>query len=48
MSFIILGNYGLAQQMKYGLDVTGFLGNGGEMYDAILMILTRFLFLQLP
>lgn len=39
MSFIILGNYGLAQQMKHGLDVTGFIGNGGEMYDAILMIL---------
>ncbi len=38
MSFIILGNYGLAQQMKYGLDVTGFIGKGGEMYDAILMI----------
>ena len=38
MSFIILGNYGLAQQMKHGIDVTGFLGNGGEMYDAILMI----------
>lgn len=38
MSFIILGNYGLAQQLKHGLDITGFLGNGGEMYDAILMI----------
>lgn len=38
MSFIILGNYGLAQQMKHGLDVTGFIGNGGEMYEAILMI----------
>ena len=38
MSFIILGNHGLAQQMKHGLDVTGFIGNGGEMYDAILMI----------
>lgn len=38
MSFIILGNYGLAQQLKHGLDVTGYLGNGGEMYDAILMI----------
>lgn len=38
MSFIILGSYGLAQQMKRGLDVTGFLGNGGDMYDAILMI----------
>lgn len=39
MSFIILGNYGLAQQMKHGLDVTGFLASGGEMYDAILMII---------
>ena len=38
MSFIILGNYGLAQQLKHGIDVTGFLGNGGEMYDAILRI----------
>lgn len=38
MSFIILGNYGLAQQMKHGVDVTGLIGNGGEMYDAILMI----------
>ena len=24
--------------MKHGVDITGFLGNGGEMYDAILMI----------
>lgn len=38
MSFIILGNYGLAQQMKHGLDVIGYLGDGGEMYSAILMI----------
>lgn len=38
MSFIILGNYGLAQQMKHDLDITGFLGNGGDMYEAILMI----------
>ena len=38
MSFIILGNYGLAQQLKHGADITGFLGNGGEMYDAILKI----------
>ena len=41
MSFIILGNYGLAQQLKHGLDVTGYLGNGGEMYDAILMIFEK-------
>lgn len=38
MSFIILGNYGLAQQMKHGVDVIGFIGNGGLMQDAILMI----------
>lgn len=38
MSFIILGNYGLAQQMKHGLDVTGYIANGGEMYQAILQI----------
>ncbi len=38
MSFIILGNYGLAQQLKHGVDVTGFLSNGGTMYDAILQI----------
>lgn len=38
LSFIILGNYGLAQQMKHGLDAIGYIGNGGEMYQAILMI----------
>ena len=38
MSFIILGNYGLAQQLKHGLDVTGYIANGGEMYQAILKI----------
>lgn len=38
MSFIILGNYGLAQQLKHGVDITGFLGHGGEIYDAILKI----------
>ena len=38
LSFIILGNYGLAQQMKHGVDAIGFIGNGGEMYEAILMI----------
>lgn len=38
MSFIILGNYGLAQQMKHGVDAIGLIGNGGEMYEAILMI----------
>ena len=38
MSFIILGGYGLSQQLKGGIDAIGFIGNGGEMYDAILMI----------
>lgn len=38
MSFIILGGYGLSQQLKHGVDVIGFIGNGGEMYDAILLI----------
>ena len=38
-SFIILGNYGLAQQMKHGLDVVGFVDGGGTYYDAILKIL---------
>lgn len=38
LSFIILGNYGLAQQMKHGVDAIGYIGNGGEMYQAILMI----------
>lgn len=38
MSFIILGGYGVAQQFKNGVDAIGFIGNGGEMYDAILMI----------
>lgn len=38
LSFIILGNYGLAQQMKHGVDAIGYIGGGGEMYEAILMI----------
>lgn len=37
MSFIILGNYGLAQQLKHGLDVTGIIANQ-DMYTAILAI----------
>ena len=38
-SFIILGNYGLAQQMKHGIDVVGLIDGGGTYYDAILQIL---------
>lgn len=37
-SFIILGNYGLAQQMKHGLDVSGFIADGGAYSEAILKI----------
>lgn len=38
-SFIILGNYGLAQQMKHGMDIVGGIDAGGTYYDAILQIL---------
>ena len=37
-SFIILGNYGLAQQMKHGLDVAGYIAAGGDYSEAIMMI----------
>ena len=37
-SFIVLGNYGLAQQMKHGLDITGYISNGGSYSKAIMEI----------
>lgn len=37
-SFIILGNYGLAQQMKYGLDVSGYIAKNGNIAEAILLV----------
>ena len=37
-SFIILGNYGLAQQLKHGLDIAGFIADGGGYADAIMRI----------
>lgn len=37
-SFIILGNYGLAQQLKHGLDISGFIATGGSYSEAILKI----------
>lgn len=37
-SFIILGNYGLAQQLKHGLDITGFVAAGGDYSEAIMKI----------
>ena len=38
-SFIILGNYGMAQQLRHGLDVTGVLASGGSYTEAILLVL---------
>lgn len=38
VSFIILGNYGLAKQMKGELDTLGFLANGGSLSEAIVRI----------
>lgn len=37
-SFIILGNYGMAQQLKHGVDISGFIADGGAYSDAILRI----------
>lgn len=37
-SFIILGNYGLAQEMKHGVDISGFIAAGGSYAEAILKI----------
>jgi BCCT family betaine/carnitine transporter len=36
MSFIILGNYGLAQQLKHGVDIVGAVGT--DMYSGILSV----------
>ena len=38
MSFIIIGNYGLAQELKHGVNISGFIGDGGSMYEAIMKI----------
>lgn len=37
-SFIVLGNYGLAQQLKHGVDVAGFIAKGGSYSEAIMKI----------
>ena len=37
-AFIILGNYGLAQQLKHGVDITGILSNNADYAGAILKI----------
>lgn len=38
ITFIILGNYGMAQQLKHGLDVSGYIGEGGDISQAIIRI----------
>lgn len=37
-SFIILGNYGMAQQLKHGVDISGFIAESGDYSAAILKI----------
>ena len=37
-AFIILGNYGLAQQLKHGVDITGLLNTNADYAAAILKI----------
>lgn len=37
-SFIILGNYGMAQQLKHGLDISGAIAEGLPYAEAILRI----------
>lgn len=37
-SFIVLGNYGLAQQMKHGLNVVGAIESGSSVSTAIIDI----------
>ncbi len=38
LSFIILGNYGLAQQMKHGVDTVGYIAADGNISEAIIKI----------
>lgn len=38
VSFIILGNYSMAQQMKHGADISGYIEKGGTCSAAILKI----------
>lgn len=37
-SFIVLGNYGMAQQLKHGLDISGEIAQTGNYAQAILKI----------
>ena len=37
-SFIVLGNYGLSCQMKKGIDISGYIADGGDISKAIIDI----------
>ena len=37
-SFIILGNYGLAQELKHGIDISGHIASGGSYSEAIIKV----------
>lgn len=37
-SFIILGNYGMAQELRHNINISGFIAKGGTYADAILRI----------
>ena len=39
MSFIILGNYGMAQELKHGVEISGFIAEGGSYAEAILEVI---------
>lgn len=39
LSFIILGNYGLAKQMKGGLNAIGLYQASGDLYSAIIAVI---------
>lgn len=38
ISFIILGNYGMGQQLRHGVDIVGYIGKGGSYTVAIIKI----------
>ena len=38
LSMMVLGNYGMAQQFKHGVDVIGFIDNGGSYSQGIIKI----------
>lgn len=37
-SFIILGNYGMAQQLKHGIDISGYIAKSGNYSEAIMKV----------